>query len=153
MEKEINIKKSKVADINEIDTKTSDDILEATEAHIEDVRAGIRFFISMLRQAGIRHDETKLSDFAGFSKYMYSKFKDEAWWLEHQDKGRHHLYNADYVQDDVNLIDVLEQISDSIMASMARDGTYIPKSLSPELLSKAYENTVRLLLDVVNLEK
>jgi len=151
--KEINIKKSKVADINEIDTKTSDDILEATEAHIEDVRAGIRFFISMLRQAGIRHDETKLSDFAGFKKHMYSKFKDEEWWLKHQDKERHHLYNPDYVPENVNLIDVLEQISDSIMASMARDGTYIPMLLSPELLSKAYENTVLLLLDVVDIEE
>jgi hypothetical protein len=45
----------------------------------------------------------------------------------------------------VNLIDVIEYISDCVMAGMARSGSVFPLVASDELLRRAFENTVALL--------
>ena len=50
---------------------------------------------------------------------------------------------------DVNLLDVLEHIVDGVMAGLARSGTYRPSEISPELLKRAFDNTVQLLLENV----
>jgi adenosylmethionine-8-amino-7-oxononanoate aminotransferase len=49
------------------------------------------------------------------------------------------------VREDVNLIDVLDFIADCVMAGMGRTGSVYPLNLSPELLEKAFQNTVALL--------
>ena len=61
-------------------------------------------------------------------------------------KERHHFNNKEYIQDDVNLIDIIDQIIDGVMAGMARSGEYRQENIEPELLQKAYNNTVKLLL-------
>lgn len=57
-----------------------------------------------------------------------------------------------YVQDDVDLLDVLEMIVDNVMAGLTRSGEYIDEPVSDELLQKAFDNTVKLLLENVSVE-
>jgi hypothetical protein len=45
----------------------------------------------------------------------------------------------------VNLLDVLEYISDCVMAGMARSGSVYDLTMPPELLERAFKNTVDLL--------
>jgi len=57
------------------------------------------------------------------------------------------------VPEDVNLLDVLEYISDCVMAGMARSGSVYDLTMPPELLERAFKNTVELLKkEVVLLE-
>ena len=51
----------------------------------------------------------------------------------------------DGIPADVNLIDVLDFIADCVMAGMARSGSVYPLQLPPELLARAFQNTVDLL--------
>lgn len=51
----------------------------------------------------------------------------------------------DGIPADVNLIDVLDFIADCVMAGMARSGSVYPLVLPPELLERAFQNTVELL--------
>jgi hypothetical protein len=71
----------------------------------------------------------------------------------HQEKERHHFNDPKYIPKDVNLIDVIDQIIDGVMAGMARSGAYRQEHISPELLKTAYENTVKMLLTEVVVEK
>ena len=72
-------------------------------------------------------------------------FAQTTWWTQHRQLNRHHLTMADGVREDVNLIDVLDFIVDCVMAGMARSGSVTPLQLSPELLEKAFQNTVTAL--------
>lgn len=150
----IKIKKSQTADSRTCDyTKVSkEQLLESTHSHLSDIRKGFDFFIlQMMKQCAI-HDLTKLSHIDDFYRNFQTGFKETDWWELHQDKERHHFNNPKYVQDDINLVDVLDQIIDGVMAGMARSGSYRQEEISGELLLKAYYNTVQLLLNEVVVE-
>ena len=51
----------------------------------------------------------------------------------------------------VDVIDVLDFIADCVMAGMARSGSVYELRLSPELLEKAFQNTVTLLKENVQI--
>ena len=51
----------------------------------------------------------------------------------------------DGIPADVNLIDVLDFIADCVMAGMGRSGSVYALNLPPELLERAFQNTVELL--------
>lgn len=44
------------------------------------------------------------------------------------------------------MIDILEMITDRVMAGLARSGEYRKQEVSDELLRKAFDNTIELLL-------
>lgn len=67
----------------------------------------------------------------------------------HKREERHHLDTPDGERDDVNMLDVLEWIVDGVMAGKARSGEYYFRPISDELLQKALTNTIKLLLDNV----
>ena len=48
---------------------------------------------------------------------------------------------------DVNLIDVIERVCDICMAGLARSGEVYDDKLAPEILERAYQNTIKLLLN------
>lgn len=143
----IEIKQSKIADTRTCDfTKvTEEDLWEASNQHINDVEKGMLLFINMLSQASLYHDFTKLTRFSVFHSDFLTGFKDHNWWDMHRKEERHHLSVSDGVRDDVDLIDVLEYITDCVMAGMARTGRVTPIDLSNEVLQKAFQNTVELL--------
>ena len=145
----ITIKKSKNADTRTCDwTKvTKQELLKNSKQHILDVRKGLDFLNKLLKEAGNKHDFTKIDNIDEFYTDFQTGFKKQEWWKMHQEKERHHFNTKKYIQKDVNLIDVLEQITDGVMAGMARSGKYRKEVPDIKLLLKAYENTAKLLLD------
>jgi hypothetical protein len=143
----IKIKKSPSADTRTCDwsTVTEDVLLESSKQHIEDVNKGLLFFIEMLKQAASLHDHTKISHIKEFHNDFKTGFVSTTWWELHQKTERHHLKDPN-VQEDVNLIDILEMITDGVMAGMARSGEYRKEYIPDSLLRKAFDNTIDLLL-------
>lgn len=152
----IKIKKSNNADTRTCDwSKVShEELLNNSRQHIMDVRNGMDFFSDQCLSAGRNHDRTKITHIDSFHNDFKNGFKEghTSWWEMHQKEERHHLKNEAFIQDDVNLIDILEQITDGVMAGLARSGEYRQEPISPELLKKAYDNTIKLLLNNVTVE-
>jgi len=143
----IRIAPSPTADTRTCDfAKVSKETLyAASEQHISDVRQSLTFFTHRLLVAAAEHDPDKLTDIDGFHADFVTGFQQTAWWDRHRKLNRHHLTQADGVPADVNLIDVLDFIADCVMAGMARSGSVYPLELPPELLERAFQNTVELL--------
>ena len=141
---------TRTCDVNEV---SKYELLENSRTHIEDVRKGLYFFAHALIEAGKEHDYTKLTDIDGFYRDFKVKFETHDWWDKHRQEERHHLKDAEYIQDDVNLIDILEMITDGVMAGLARTGEYRKEEISDKLLRKAFDNTIKLLLANVELKK
>lgn len=130
---------------------TKEDLLKSSEMHIDDVRKGLHFFAEMLEEAGRNHDHTKIEYIDEFYNDFKTKkdaeFKAGKWFSQRHLTERHHL--NDRCPDDVTLIDVLERIADISMAGMARSGKVFDDQLSPEILEKAYQNTLKLMIDQI----
>lgn len=143
----ISIKKSATADTRTCDwSKVSKDQLRASSIqHIDDVKKGMDFFKEMMDEATERHDFDKLTNLDGFHADFQTGFKNTTWWDEHRKINRHHLLQEDGVPADVNLIDVLDMITDCVMAGMGRTGSVYPLEITPELLKLAFDNTVERL--------
>jgi len=150
----IKISKSPTADTRTCDFSnvSEEQLLDSTLQHIEDVRQALSLFESELKIAGIKHDCTKVDNIEDFHSDFKGGFKSTKWYEMHQEKERHHLGKEQYVQDDVNLLDVLEMIADGVMAGMARSGEYRKEDIPADLLTKAFSNTVDLLLRNVEVE-
>lgn len=143
----IEITKSATADTRSRDfSKVSEDQLRiSSRQHIADVAAGLRFFQELLQEAAKLHDHDKLSDIAGFHRDFVTGFTQTEWWDKHRKVNRHHLLQQDGVPADVNLVDVIEFIVDCVMAGMGRTGKVYPLNISPEVLMRAFNNTVEKL--------
>ncbi len=143
----IEVSQSPTADTRTCDFKnvSKQQLLDSSIQHIEDVREGLRFFRVELWEAASRHDYDKLTDIDGFHADFMTGFEQTGWWDRHRVLNRHHLTMADDVPADVNLIDVLDFITDCVMAGMARSGKVRPLGIDPDVLMDAFENTVRLL--------
>jgi hypothetical protein len=143
----ITIKKSATADTRTCDfANTSKDTLKASSLqHIGDVVKALSFFQSKLTEAAGCHDYDKLTDIDGFHADFLTGFKQTGWFDNHRRIHRHHLNAEDGIPADVNLIDLLEYISDCVMAGMARSGSVYELKITDELLDKAFKNTVELL--------
>ncbi len=143
----IHIRKSATADTRTCDyAKVSKaQLLKSSKQHIEDVSTALAFFQNRLAVAIMNHDTDKITDIDGFHADFVTGFKEHGWWDRHRQLNRHHLTEPDGGRDDVNLIDVLDFIADCVMAGMGRSGSVYPLHLSPELLERAFQNTVELL--------
>jgi hypothetical protein len=143
----IEIQQSQTADTRTCDyaNVSKETLLASSKQHIGDVGKALAFFRDELYKADIRHDTDKITDIDTFHRDFVTGFQQTEWWDRHRQLNRHHLTAADGVRDDVNLIDVLDFIADCVMAGMARSGSVYPLNLPPELLEKAFQNTVELL--------
>ena len=162
MEDKIIIQKGASADTRSADHVISEkELVEATEMHIRDVAQVMVWFAEKLELAGYRHDWTKIRHIAEFYKqFHHDQETGKGDWMEnpngwyrsiHLVKERHHLSNG--CPEDVDLLDVLEQIADGVTAGMARSGEYKQAPISKELLEKAYNNTVKKLLDAIEVKE
>lgn len=130
---------------------TDEDVKSDTLKHREAVIAGCDFIADKLREQSFNHDYTKLGKYLPlFTRALKTGFKNDEfkkidWWNIHKTKERHHL--NDNCPDDVNIIDVIEMIVDCTMAGLARTGKVYDISIKPEILKKAINNTVKLLID------
>ena len=143
----IRIRKSPTADTRTCDWSKvdKDTLLLSSMQHIGDVVRGMNLFKKLLDCAARMHDHDKLSAIDHFHADFKTGFRETGWWDNHRKVNRHHLNSTDGVPDDVNLIDVLDFITDCVMAGMARSGSVYPLELPNELLQKAFQNTVELL--------
>lgn len=150
----INIQKSATADTRTCDfaNTSRETLLASSRQHIGDVVKALAFFQALLTKAAGEHDYDKLTDIGWFHNDFITGFKKTGWWDNHRTIHRHHLDKEDGVPKDVNLVDVLEYISDCVMAGMARSGSVYELKLSDELLQKAFQNTVTLLKGQVIVE-
>jgi len=150
----IRIDKSKTADTRTCDygKVTKEQLLESSEQHIGDVKQGMEFFAAMLVRAGYIHDHTKITEIDMFHSDFKTGFATTNWWEMHKKAERHHL-SANGVPEDVNLIDVIEYIVDGVMAGMARSGKYRKEEIPEGLLEKAFNNTITLLLENLEVNK
>jgi hypothetical protein len=148
----IAISKSETADCDFANV-TKETLYASSEQHIRDVRRALDFFMARVCEAGQRHDPDKLTDIDSFHADFVTGFKQTEWWDRHRRLNRHHLTSTDGVPEDVNLIDVLDFIADCVMAGMARSGSVYPLHLEPELLERAFQNTVALLKAQVVVEE
>lgn len=124
---------------------TKDELYRASAQHISDVRYALEFFAEVLDRARSMHDADKLKDIDSFHADFVTGFAHTAWWDQHRRLNRHHLTAPDGIPADVNLIDVLDHIADCVMAGLARKGVVTPLALPPDLLERAFQNTVELL--------
>lgn len=128
-----------------------DDIME----HIKDVQKGMNWLAKKIALAGFNHDKTKViyeDEYIDLimDDIMDDEFLASEWWSRHIHEERHHLNNNAPV--DVNLIDVMEMITDYVMSGKGRKGCINSndlKLMDPLLLERAYWNTVKLLDDQV----
>ena len=151
----IHIKESKTADTRTCDFSkvTREKLIKSSVQHMDDVARAISFFQGMLIDATDNHDTDKITDINSFHADFVTGFKQTTWWDNHKKLSRHHLLEAVGVPEDVNLIDVLEMISDCVMAGMARSGKIYPLNISPDVLMRAFNNTADLLQSQVIVEK
>lgn len=145
--KTITIQKSPTAGLSKEDlTGLSGETLMASSLlHIADVAKGLAFFSGQLTEAAAKHDWDKIACPSTFLEFARSGFTLPGWFENHIRVNRHHLASPDGVPEDVNLIDILEYISDCTMAAKARGGEMYALKTTPELLEKAFKNTVELL--------
>lgn len=145
----IEIRSSPTADSRTCDVTqvSKDQLLESSRQHISDVWRGLTFFMDELSRAGINHDPDKIDDIDGFYENFQNRFGEghTDWWERHRQKNRHHLNYPDGVRDDVNLIDVLDYVTDCVMAGMARSGDVYDVQIDPAVLFRAFKNTIELL--------
>ena len=152
------IKETKHCDsraLNPDEKLTEEAVKHDTELHIEAVKKCGDFICDKIKEQFNEHDHTKLDNLEEFTDALSSgakgaEFKKHPWWQKHLTE-RHHL--NDRVPDDVNLIDVLELICDCCSAGMARSGEVYDLKLSDEVLKKAFDNTGKMLLKEIKVEK
>jgi hypothetical protein len=151
----IKIGKSETADTRTCDyaNVSKATLLASSVQHIGDVGQALAFFSGLVTRQAVMHDTDKLTDIDGFHADFVTGFAQTGWWDRHRKLNRHHLQQEDGVPADVNLIDVLDFIADCVMAGMARSGSVYPLALSPELLERAFQNTVALLKSEVVVEE
>jgi hypothetical protein len=137
-----------------ISVDTFEEMLEKSSVqHIEDVNKGLEFFRDMLHPSSRYHDWDKRHYAGWFHDNFVTGFKEHGWLDHHYRSNRHHFETPAGVPDDVNLLDVLEHIVDGVMAGLARSGKYRPSDISPDLLKRAFDNTVQLLLENVEMDE
>lgn len=151
----IKVKKSETADSRTCDySKVSkEQLITSSLQHIGDVGRALGFFQGKLGEAAVAHDYDKLTEIDWFHDNFTTGFKISDWWENHRKIHRHHLDHEDGIPDDINLLDILEYIADCVMAGMARSGSVYELKRSPELLDKAFLNTVELLKANIEFEE
>ena len=146
------------------DSRTADkgkvsfeDFSRDTTQHREDVKNVLYELANKLEEAGEKHDWTKKErEKQFFDSFTAAKekgldFKKDAWYRYHVNTERHHI--ASHVAKDINLIDVIEMISDCCCAGLARSGKINKVEIDHDVLMKACMNTVKLVKDSIELKE
>lgn len=128
---------------------TFEQFQEANDGHRIDVQRVMYELSCELSSNGMKHDWTKKK----YEKMFYSDFLETMcggidftsgeWYQMHINTERHHLLSA--CPEDVNLLDVIEMIVDCVCAGKTRSGEIRGLEISPEILKKAMDNTVKMV--------
>ena len=130
---------------------------KANDMHISDVSNIMNMFSDMCVDSGENHDFTKKTHEKQFyDEFTYARenktdFRESDWYKMHIKTERHHI--NDFVQDNVDLIDVLEMIADCTSAGLARSGSVREITIDKDVLYKAFQNTCELVKNMCQLEE
>ena len=132
------------------------DFNEANADHQRDVKRLVEEFVDMLKVRVSSHDWTKTSEpyrsmfyrdlcatLEGRMDFMDGKWSN----LHYNELERHHL--KQHCPEDVDLCDVIEMLCDCVAAGMARSGDVYDVDIPAEVLTKAIANTVKLLINEI----
>lgn len=153
----IEIKKSPNADTRTADKNTSlQEFSMANDSHINDVSRVMFLLGEMLIERGKLHDHTK-KEYEGLQYKAFKEtlannadFSKSEWYQMHIATERHHLFKS--CPEDVNLIDVMEMITDIIVSGLARSEKRVTEiAIENDLLQKALKNTISLINDNIKL--
>ena len=145
------------------DTRTApknvsfEEFQEANDMHREDVNQVMYELSQMIDKRGENHDCTKKSQERMFYKNFLSTmnegtdFVNDEWYQLHIKAERHHLLS--HCPNDVNLIDVLEMISDCVCAGMARSGEIRDLEIDSDILNRAVQNTAKMIKDMIEVKE
>lgn len=143
------------------DTRTAsknisyEEFQEANDMHKRDVYEVMKYLSRLISVTGLSHDFTKKREEQLFYKNFLSamnngtNFVEDEWYQLHINEERHHLLSR--CPEDVNLIDVIEMIVDCTCAGLARSGEVRELEINSEILEKAVQNTVKLILREIEL--
>ena len=143
------------------DTRTAsknisyEEFQEANNMHKRDVYEVMKYLSRLISVTGLAHDFTKKREEQLFYKNFLStmnngtNFVEDEWYQLHINEERHHLLSR--CPEDVNLIDVLEMIVDCTCAGLARSGEVRGLEINAEILEKAVQNTVKLIVKEIDL--
>lgn len=143
------------------DTRTAsknisyEEFQEANDMHKRDVYEVMKYLSRLISVTGLAHDFTKKREEQLFYKNFLStmnngtNFVEDEWYQLHINEERHHLLSR--CPEDVNLIDVIEMIVDCTCAGLARSGEVRGLEINSEILEKAVQNTVKLILREIEL--
>ena len=143
------------------DTRTAsknisyEEFQEANDMHKRDVYEVMKYLSRLISVTGLSHDFTKKREEQLFYKNFLSamnngtNFVEDEWYQLHINEERHHLLSR--CPEDVNLIDVIEMIVDCTCAGLARSGEVRGLEINSEILEKAVQNTVKLILREIEL--
>ena len=143
------------------DTRTAsknisyEEFQEANDMHKRDVYEVMKYLSRLISVTGLAHDFTKKREEQLFYKNFLStmnngtNFVEDEWYQLHINEERHHLLSR--CPEDVNLIDVIEMIVDCTCAVLARSGEVRGLEINSEILEKAVQNTVKLILREIEL--
>ena len=154
------IKRVHYLDETATDEEIKDSELYGSYMHIQDVQKGCAFIANKIIEAGIKHDNTKMTTDSVNLKieehHAGTSSIDSEWLKSHRKNNRHHYHQLDLCPDDYNLIDVIESLVDCVMAVKARRGQTAKMStdyIKPELLAKALKNTIEMLENEIIVEE
>lgn len=128
----------------------------ANNAHNTNVQQIMKLLTDKLNKQAVNHDWTKTTepyksefyrDLCNTIEHKIDFENDGTWLKKHYEIERHHLLAN--CPNSVNLIDVLEMIADCICAGLARTGKVRELEINNDILNRAVQNTVRLILDNV----
>ena len=143
------------------DTRTAsknisyEEFQEANDMHKRDVYEVMKYLSRLISVTGLSHDFTKKREEQLFYKNFLSamnngtNFVEDEWYQLHVNEERHHLLSR--CPEDVNLIDVIEMIVDCTCAGLARSREVRRLEINSEILEKAVQNTVKLILREIEL--
>lgn len=135
------------------------EMVDSNRSHVEDVSEMMDRIAEMMRQTGLNHDRTKRNDpekslfyreLCATIEGKIDSFIDGEWYPMHCKTERHHL--NEYCPDDVNLIDVLEMVCDCVCAGLERSGSVRPVKIDADILKRAVDNTVNMLVEIADVE-
>lgn len=127
----------------------------ANDMHRKDVYNVMRYLACLIHRTGQKHDFTKKTHerlfYEDFISVMNNKsdFVNGEWYKIHVNTENHHLLSR--CPEDVNLIDVIEMIADCTCAGLSRSGEVRGLEINSEILEKAVQNTVKLIVDEIDL--
>jgi hypothetical protein len=160
MMKRIKIKRNTLGDTRTATrVPTFYEMVDSNRSHVEDVSKMMDRIAEMMRKTGLDHDFTKRNDpekslfyreLCATIEGKIDSFIDGEWYPMHCKTERHHL--NEYCPDDVNLIDVLEMVCDCVCAGLARSGSVRPVKIDADILKRAVDNTVNMLVEIADVE-